>query len=208
MSAVPYGAIRRPVMTRSTSPGGGPPPLPEPVVSGDDPLRDPSPPPVGDLPGLSSGSIETLHGDMGLSTWGEYDVAVPTSEHQVELRLAPDRPVVIGRLESGMPPYLDPAFRSTTIVPGTEQSVLRSAGHGKDVGVSRAHFMLRGDERGIVLTNGVPRLGGGIRPPVNATWLLEPDYRAMGPAEELLIERGSATVIWLVNGTVLRIRAE
>jgi hypothetical protein len=194
-------------MVPTTPPGGGEPPLTELAPPGRVPLRDPDPRPVGD-PGLSSGSIETLSGDMGLSTWAEYDVAVPTNDHEVALRLALDRPVVIGRQETGIPPYLDPAFRSTTIVPGTEQSVLRSAGHGKDTCVSRAHFMLRGEARGIVLTNGVPRLGGGIRPPVNATWLLEPAHRAMDPGEEHLIERGSAAVVWLVNGTMLRIRAE
>jgi hypothetical protein len=195
-------------MSPTTPPGGPSPPVPEPAFPGHIPLFDPGPPAVGDRPGLSSGTIETLHGDLGLSTWAGDEVAVPANDHQVELRLAPDRPVVIGRQETGIPPYLDPAFRSTTIVPGTEQSVLRSAGHGRDTCVSRAHFMLRGDARGIVLTNGVPRPGGGIRPPVNATWLLEPAYRAMGPAEEHLIERGSAAVLWLVNGTVLRIRAE
>jgi hypothetical protein len=152
--------------------------------------------------------METLGGGGCLSTWGSDDRSVSEIDSKVQLHLAPDCPVVIGRQEIGIPPYLDPSYRSTKVVPGTGQSVLRANGEGKDRCVSRAHFTLRGSSRGILLTNGVPGLDGGIRPPVNNTWLLEPTRRQMEPAEEYVIESGAAAVLWLVNGTVLRICAE
>ena len=127
---------------------------------------------------------------------------------KVQLQLAPDCPVVIGRAEDGQPEYLDPAYRSTWLMPGTGQPIVRSASEGKDVCVSRAHFMLRGNVGGIMLTNGVPRAGGGIRPPMNGTWMLEPVFRLMDPGEDYQIEHGTAAVLHLPNGTVLRIYAE
>jgi hypothetical protein len=151
--------------------------------------------------------METLSGDLGLSTWGGDDTAVSAVDARVRLQLAPDCPVVVGRQEVGIPPYLDPSYRSTRVVPGTGQPVVRSFSEGRNRWVSRAHFMLRGESRGIMLTNGVPQLGGGIRPPVNNTWLLEPIRRPMDPGEEFLIERGAVTVLHLPNGTVLRICA-
>jgi hypothetical protein len=63
--------------------------------------------------------------------------------------------------------------------------------------------------RGILLTNGVPRLGGGIRPPTNRTMLAAAaEWRAMEPAEEFLIENGAEVSLYLPNGTMLRICAE
>jgi hypothetical protein len=85
--------------------------------------------------------------------------------------------------------------------------VVRSSSEGKDLYVSRGHFMLRGDARGIVLINGVPKLGGGIRPPLNGTWLLDAGWRLMEPGEEYLIEHGATAVLYLPNGTAVRIRA-
>lgn len=172
------------------------------------PTRDPRPRPVGHHLTDSFGSLETLFGDGGLSAWSGGERSVSATDVKVELQLAPDRPVVIGRLEDGLPEYLDPAYRSTRIMPGTGQPVVRSDSDGTDVRVSRAHFMLRGNSGGIVLTNGVPRTGGGIRPPKNGTWLLEPAHRPMGPGEEYLIEHGAGAVLHLPNGTVLRICAE
>jgi hypothetical protein len=125
----------------------------------------------------------------------------------VRLQLEPDRPAVIGRLEGKTPPYLDPSYRSTRVVPGTGQSVVRSGSEEPDVWVSRAHFMLRGDACGIVLTNGVPHVGGGIRPPANGTWLWNASRRRMDPGEELLIEHGATATLSLPNGTVVRIWA-
>jgi hypothetical protein len=120
----------------------------------------------------------------------------------------PVRPIVIGRSESGIPEYLDPAYRTTRLVPGTGQAVVQSDSAGSDVYVSRGHFMLRGDSRGIVLTDGVPRLGGGIRPPRNRTWLWGTDWRLMDPGEEFLIEHGASVALRLPNGTVVQICAE
>jgi hypothetical protein len=85
--------------------------------------------------------------------------------------------------------------------------VVRSSRDGRDVYVSRGHFTLRGDARGIVLTNGVPRIGGGIRPPITGTWMLEPSRRLMEPGEEYLIEHGAKVVLHLPNGTVVQICA-
>jgi hypothetical protein len=123
------------------------------------------------------------------------------------LQLDPDRPVVIGRQEEGIPPYLDPAYQSTRLVPGTGQSVVQSSSQGRDVYVSRAHFMLRGNAHGILLTNGVPRAGGGIRPPRNWTYMRAPQCRVMEPGEEYLIEHGAAVMLQLPNHNVLRICA-
>ena len=182
-----------------------PPALPELAPCGE-PLVDPHRVPAIDTPS-SFGSMETMFGDFGLSLWGDGDSSIPDSANKVQLQLAPARPVVIGRMQDDRPPYLDPAYRPTRVVPGSGQSVVRSATEGKDVCVSRAHFMLRGCIAGITLTNGVPRRGGGIRPPVNNTWLLQPIRRSMAPGEEYLIEHGASVVIWLVNGTTVRINA-
>ena len=103
-------------------------------------------------------------------------------------------------------PYLDPAYRPTTVVPGTGQSVL-GAGAEADNWVSRGHFMLRADVGGILFVNGVPKRGGGIRPPMNGTWLLQPESRPLGPGEEYLIAHGTAVEIALPNRTTVRIDA-
>ena len=71
-----------------------------------------------------------------------------------------------------------------------------------------AHFMLRGCVQGMTLVNGVPHVAGGIRPPTNGTWLLEPEHRRMQAGEELLIPRGAAAKIHLPNGMVVKICAE
>jgi hypothetical protein len=67
--------------------------------------------------------------------------------------------------------------------------------------------MLRGVSRGILFVNGVPRLGGGIRPPRNGTHLLAPEGRGLSPGEEYLIQSGTAMVVRLPNGTEIRIDA-
>jgi hypothetical protein len=68
--------------------------------------------------------------------------------------------------------------------------------------------MLRSIRGGIVFVNGVPRQGGGIRPPKNGTWLVAPAVRALRPGEEYLIEAGTALVVRLPNGTELQIDAK
>jgi hypothetical protein len=126
---------------------------------------------------------------------------------EFQVRIRPDRPVVIGRAEGHDVPYLDPAYKATRVLPGTRQSVMKQDGHDGDITVSRGHFMLRADPGGIVFVNGVPRRGGGIRPPMNGTWMLAPTYRELDPEETYLIEHGHGATFWLPNGTQVRIDA-
>jgi hypothetical protein len=93
------------------------------------------------------------------------------------------------------------------MVPDTGQTVLCSGGEASDIYVSRGHFMLRAASGGIVLVNGVPRPDGGIRPPLNGTWLVHPNRRLLDPGEEYLIESQTSVVIWLPNETVIEIGA-
>jgi hypothetical protein len=155
--------------------------------------------------GPSRGGISVLSGSP-LTTWS----SLPLTAHgqtEYALRLMPDSPVVVGRYHGRVPDYLDPVYQPTRIVPGTGQAVLHSGGYGTDIRVSRAHFMLRGVSRGILFVNGVPRTGGGIRPPLNGTRLVAPEGRGLSPGEEYLIERGTAMVVRLPNGTEIRIDA-
>jgi hypothetical protein len=186
-------------MIATTPPGGRLPPTPEPSPPGYAPPHD--------APASSNGTLEVLSGDTAVSLWVSHETADTDSGARVQLQLEPDRSVVIGRQEGGLPPYLDPSYRTTRVVPGTGQAVAQSSHEGRDVCVSRGHFTLRGDARGIVLTNGVPRVGGGIRPPMNGTRMLEPDWRRMDPGKEYLIEHGAKVVLHLPNGTVVQICA-
>ena len=68
--------------------------------------------------------------------------------------------------------------------------------------------MLRAIARGILLVNGVPKLGGGIRPPRNGTRLVYPSNRQLAPEEEFVVESGDAIIIVLPNNTSVRIVAE
>jgi hypothetical protein len=156
--------------------------------------------------GTSSGGISVLSGSQ-LTAWSSLALTA-RSQTEYAVRLSPDSPVVVGRCQGLVPPYLDPAYRPTTIVPGTGHAVLHSGGYGKDICVSRAHFMLLGVSRGIVFVNGVPRRGGGIRPPLNGTRLLAPEGRDLSPGEEYVIESGTAMVVRLPNQTELRINAQ
>jgi hypothetical protein len=156
--------------------------------------------------GSSPGTMSVVSGSP-LTTWSSLPL-VARSQTEYALQLMPGSPVVVGRYHGRVPPYLDPAYQPTTIVPGTGQAVLHSGGCGTDICVSRAHFMLRGVSRGILFVNGVPRPGGGIRPPLNGTRLLAPQGRGLSPGEEYLIESGTAMVFRLPNGTEIRIDAE
>jgi hypothetical protein len=132
----------------------------------------------------------------------------PHGSTELALGLTPGRFVVIGRATPDCPvPYLDPAYRATTMLPDSQQSVV----HGddpSDVYVSRAHFTLRGASGGgVVLTNGVPRAGGGVRPPTNGTKMLAPTARCLEPGEEVTIPYGDAVAIRLPNRCVLRLKA-
>jgi hypothetical protein len=155
--------------------------------------------------GSSSGGISVLSGGP-LTAWSSLALSA-CSDTEYTIRLMPDSPVVVGRCHGFLPPYLDPAYRPTSIVPGTGQGVLHSGGYGTDVRVSRAHFMLLGVSRGILFVNGVPRRGGGIRPPLNGTRLIKPEGRALSPGEEYLIKSGTAMVVRLPNQTELCIDA-
>lgn len=141
----------------------------------------------------------------GLTLWGTVETA-GEPWRQVQLRLDPQTHVIVGRQEGGRIPYMDPNYRSTQIGP-SGQSVLTSCGHGIDRCVSRGHFMLRGSPLGILFVNGVPRLGGGIRSPMNGTRLLEPVVRLFAEAEEYVVERGQGIKIRLPNGTEVTIAA-
>jgi hypothetical protein len=156
--------------------------------------------------GTSRGGLSVLSGSP-MTTWSSVPLTA-RSQTEYALRLMPDSPVVVGRSDGWPPEYLDPAYRPTRIVPGTGQAVLHSGGGGADLCVSRAHFMLRGVPGGILFVNGVPRRGGGIRPPRNGTRLVAPEGRGLSPGEEYLIESGTAMVVRLPNGTELRINAE
>src|SRR5262245_13456322 len=102
----------------------------------------------------------------------------------------------------------DPSYRPTQMLPNSNERVVTSFGRGSDLCVSQGRFILRGAVRGILFVNGVPRRGGGIRPPLNGTKMLIPDQRRMGQGEEYLIEKGTALQIKLPNGTVIMLRAE
>jgi hypothetical protein len=156
--------------------------------------------------GPSSGGISVLSGSP-LTAWSSLGLTA-RSQTEYAIRLMPGSPVVVGRQEGSLPPYLDPAYRPTRIVPGTGQAVLHSGGYGTDIRVSRAHFMLQGVSHGILFVNGVPRRGGGIRPPLNGTRLLAPEGRDLSPGEEYVIESGTTMVVRLPNQTELRINAQ
>ncbi len=123
--------------------------------------------------GSSPGGISVLSGSP-LTAWSSLALTA-RSQTEYAIRLMPDSPVVVGRYHGRVPPYLDPAYQPTSILPGTGQAVLHAGGDGTDICVSRAHFMLLGVSPGILFVNGVPRRGGGIRPPLNGTRLVAPN---------------------------------
>src|SRR5262249_46336959 len=121
--------------------------------------------------------------------------------------LRPDQLVVIGRQEGGQIDYLDSRYQPTQLVPNSAQRVVGCRDEEADLMVSRGHFMLSGARHGVLLVNGVPRPGGGIRPPLNGTLMLDPEYRLMIDGEHHVIERGTSATIRLPNGTVILLRA-
>lgn len=156
--------------------------------------------------GCCSSASVAIESGGGVTLWGTGStVGEPAAETKIELQ--PDQCAVIGRQEGGENEYLDPRFSPTQMVPNTGQKVVAHAQSGPDLYVSRGHFTLRGAGHGIVLVNGVPRRGGGIRPPLNWTIMLSPDHRYMGPGEEVLIKPGNMVRIQLPNSTVVAIKA-
>ncbi|HEX5103114.1 MAG TPA: hypothetical protein VFV87_04855 [Pirellulaceae bacterium] len=154
--------------------------------------------------GGSSASISILFGPA--LAVGD-SVLDSVSAPALVLQLAPGQIAVIGRAHGREVPYLDPAYRPTSLVPGTGETILRGDGDRRDLTVSRGHFMLSAHPAGLLLTNGVPRRGGGVRPPMNGTLLLGPIQRSMAPGEEQKVPYGSAIVLQLPNGTQVRIEA-
>ena len=124
-----------------------------------------------------------------------------------DLRLSPDSPVIVGRSNGWCPEYLDPAYQPTAIGPGTGRGgpSFRRVRQGQ-LRRPRAFHAL-GVSRGILFVNGVPRRGGGIRPPRNGTRLVAPEGRVLSPGEEYLIKSGTAMLVVLPNWTELRIDA-
>ncbi len=149
-------------------------------------------------------SSVTLSG-TGTVVWSAVDLT-PGPEG-LSARLRPGCPLVIGRQEGGEIEYLDPNFRPTRLAPDSSRTIL-SGSTEKDGWVSRGHFMLNADPRGVLLTNAVPHREGGIRPPLNGTWLMEPERRALGQGEDYLIERGRTAKICLPNQTIILISAD
>lgn len=152
--------------------------------------------------GYSSASLSCEGGSVTI--WS----ASTFTESQAErtLQLAPGQMVVIGRQQGGRLEYLDPSFVPTQLIPDTEQTVL-TMNDEKDLLVSRGHFSLKGSCQGIVLVNGVPGINGRIRPPVNWTILMEPEYRFMEQGEAYLVERGASARIQLPNRISIILRA-
>ena len=134
-------------------------------------------------------------------------VLEPGSRPVLELFLQPGQSAVIGRANGCEVPYLDPAYRPTSLVPGSGETILLREGDRRNLFVSRGHFTLCAHSAGILLINGVPQRGGGIRPPRNGTLLLDPVQRPMLAGEEHTIDHGSAVTLQLPNGSQVRIEA-
>jgi hypothetical protein len=147
-------------------------------------------------------------GGPGLTIWSvPGSRCSPEAGREVRLQLSPDAPVIIGRQDGGEIEYLDPRYVPSPIMPGARRTILQQGGMHQDRYVSRGHFMLRGHRTGTLFVNGVPRRGGGIRPPRNWTQLIAPQRRLLLPEEELVIGRGDQVTIRLPNGTRLTIQA-
>jgi hypothetical protein len=171
------------------------------------PIPEIVPLPHEDWAGGSSLSISIVEGQT-LNLWSVGTATEGKTKEELKLQLQPDQSVVIGRQEGGEIEYLDPLYQPTRMVPNSSRPVVTSFGHGNDRAVSRGHIMLKGSLHGILLLNGVPRRGGGIRPPKNGTVMLAPGHRSMGHGEEYMIERGTTIKIKLPNGTVILLCAE
>ena len=96
--------------------------------------------------------------------------------------------------------------RGSSRAPGRQSFIQEATAR---ITASAAHTSCsKGSRRGILFVNGVPRRGGGIRPPLNGTRLVAPEGRGLSPGEKYLIESGTAMVVRLPNGTELRIDAD
>jgi hypothetical protein len=160
-----------------------------------------------DWSGGSSLSISIVEGSM-LSMWSMATAVAGKTDTELKLQLQPEQTVVIGRQEGGRIEYLDPRYQPTQMLPNSTRRVVTTVDRGTDRCVSRGHFMLRGLAQGILFVNGVPRRGGGIRPPRNGTEMLAPNHRHMDQGEEYVIDKGTALTIRLPNRTVILLGAD
>lgn len=158
------------------------------------------------LDGKVSSADLIVESGPAMSAWSGADTMCDLAAARTTLEINCNQHVVIGRQQGGTVEYLDPRFQPTRFMPNSVQA-LPLRGDETDRWVSRGHLMLQARSGGILLINGVPRPGGGIRPPVNRTFMLRPDHRYLKPGEEFLIETGKTARIRLPNGTVLSIRA-
>jgi hypothetical protein len=149
--------------------------------------------------GISCGNLSIFDGTL-------YDGPFKETK-DLPLVLAHGEQILIGRQEGGETEYLDPRYQPTQQMPGTQQRIVINPRDGKDTAVSRGHFTLLGSPFGILFINGVPRRGGGIRPPVNGTILLIPEMRFLGKGEEYLIMHGMSIRIRLPNNFEVEIAA-
>ena len=163
--------------------------------------------PQEDWAGSSSLSISIVEGPA-INLWSTMVAAEEMTKNELTLQLQPDQSVVIGRQEGGQIEYLDPRYHPTQMLPNSTRRVVTTVDKGTDLCVSRGHFVLRGAVQGILFVNGVPRRGGGIRPPKNGTEMLAPANRRMGQGEAYMIGKGTAIKIRLPNGTVILLGAE
>jgi hypothetical protein len=122
-----------------------------------------------------------------------------TDSEDYLLGLAHGKGIVIGRKEGGGTEYLDPRFQPTQFMPGNGQRVVVDCCGTEDICVSRGHFTLIGSPVGIIFVNGVPRRGGGIRPPLNGTDLIEPEQRKILAEEHIVVKPGESIKIRLPN---------
>ncbi len=146
----------------------------------------------------------SIQGGTGVCLWVPDKMLVPVKAlDSAVLQLPSDKPVVIGRQQEGTLDYLDPAYRPMSLTPDASSSSVLTFTADKNNSVSRGHLLLKRTAAGIVLVNGVPQPKGGIRPPTNGTFLLEPENRWMEKGEEYLL-RG-AVKVQLPSGAVITI---
>ena len=176
-------------------------------------------PPGRDASRRAGMSLSVVSGnDAGLSLWSLAPEA-PGRHSAMRLTVDPGEPVIVGRQSGGRIPYLDESYRSTNIAPGGTRV---AQGNDLDGNVSRAHFMVESDPRGLVLVNGVPGADGHTRPPIHGTFDLTPtrtvgsdgtvvfvpNRRRMREVERLPIPSGTSIQIELPNRTVIEIKAD
>ena len=159
----------------------------------------------------SSARITVLEGPQ-LHLWSRIHHrlnANKTSDSDERFYIDQETPQIIGRpLPDGeRPEYLDERYLVTPLVNTLAGPQTILSGKDDDL-ISGGHLMLRYHPSGLVVVNAVPRKGGGLRAPTNATWVISPEHRKLMPKEFYLIEHGRTARIWLPNGTALLISVD